>query len=115
MDFWEILEKRQLESGLNQEQFATAVLGIDRSTLSRLMSGGKPSFDTMTSIADSLGLELLAEPARPPKPDKSIPCTDAELRSCLERIEGLDNRDINELVGIVHLKKKETAPKEGAA
>lgn len=96
MDFWGILRDQQQKSGLNQEQFAEEI-GIDRSTFSRLMSGGKPSYDTLDIIAKSLGLEILGEPREAPKKSKKI-CTEADLKDCIERMRESDPTDIMRMV-----------------
>ena len=96
---------------MNQEQFAEKVLGIDRSTFSRLMSGGKPSFDTLVLISEALGLELLSETTETDKREKKT-CTQAELRDCLERMRDLDTTDVGYIMRMVRSILEEK-PKKG--
>jgi transcriptional regulator with XRE-family HTH domain len=96
MDFWNLMRRKIRESGMTQGGFAEEILGMPESSFSRLMSGGRPSYETLVLISDALGLELLSEPAETDKREKKT-CTQAELRDCLERMRDLDTTDISAL------------------
>lgn len=99
MDFWETLEEEYKDSGCITQQDFAALLEIDRSTLSRIVNRGKPSFDTLVQIAKKLELLILAKPPGIKASKKgSKECTEFELRDCLERFRGLDERDIDDLM-----------------
>lgn len=99
MDFWKTLEKEYEDSGCETHEKFAKQLKINVSTFSRLFNGDKPSYDSLAQIADSLGLEILAKPPGIKASKRgSKECTEFELRDCLERFRGLDERDIDDLM-----------------
>ena len=56
--FLQLLGRRRRQLGLNQQEVAN-LLGMSRASLSQLERGmGNPTLDTLTRLADVLGLEL---------------------------------------------------------
>lgn len=98
---------------MTQGGFAEEILGMPESSFSRLMSGGRPSYETLVLISDALGLELLSEPTETDKREKKT-CTQAELRDCLERMRDLDTTDIGYIMRMVRSILEEK-PKKGKA
>lgn len=113
MDFGKWLDEKQAELGMNDKEFS-AFVGIAPSTRSHYRRGAGVNLDTVSKIADRLGVEVLGEPVS--HMSDSVPCTIADLRNCLEHLyPNLPGDDVDELVEIAQMKAARVGKALGGA
>jgi len=101
MTWWKWLDKEIKNKGISPYRVA-ADANMSHSAIEQIINFKRNSrIDTVEKVCKALGKWYNPFEEEPIEPIIRGPCTDAELRDCLERYSGLDERGIRDIMKIV--------------